>query len=75
VMATKKQTNPPQQYDVTLVAPDEVEVISLDGIDVVELHPVQFEQVTEGGVVKIKAVRSYRLLRPNKQVSTITKEK
>jgi len=57
------------------VYPDGVEIVSLDGTDVLELHPVRFEQVTEGGAIKIKAVQSYRLLRPNKQVSTITKEK
>jgi len=50
------------------VYPDGVEVISLDGIDVVELHPVRFERVTEGGSIKIKAVQSYRILRPNVQV-------
>jgi hypothetical protein len=47
------------------VYPDGVEVISLDGIDVLELHPVRFEQVTEDGAIKIKAVQNYRLLRPN----------
>ena len=47
------------------VYPDGVEVISLDGTDVLELHPVRFERVTEGGAVKIKAVQSYRVLRSN----------
>ena len=57
------------------VYPDGVEIVSIDGADVLELHPVRFERVTEGGSIKIKAVQSYRVLRPNKQVSTITKEK
>ena len=47
------------------VYPDGVEIVSLDGTDVLELHPVRFEQVTEGGAIKIKAVQSYRLLRHN----------
>ncbi len=47
------------------VYPDGVEVVSLDGTDVLELHPVRFEQVTDGGAIKIKAVQSYRLLRSN----------
>ena len=51
------------------VYPDGVEVVSLDGTDVLELHPVQFEQVTEGGAVKIKAVQNYRLLRSNAEVT------
>ena len=50
------------------VYPDGVEVVSLDGTDVLELHPVRFEQVTEGGAIKIKAVQSYRLLRPNARI-------
>ena len=56
------------------VYPDGVEVVSIDGTDILELHPIRFEQVTEGGAIKIKAVQDYRVLRPNKQVSTITKE-
>jgi len=52
------------------VYPDGVEVVSLDGTDVLELHPVRFEQVTEGGAIKIKAVQSYRLLlRPNAELT------
>ena len=47
------------------VYPDGVEIVSLEGTDVLELHPVRFEQVTEGGAIKIKAVQSYRVLRPN----------
>lgn len=50
------------------VYPDGVEVVSVDGTDILELHPVRFEQVAEGGVIKIKAVQSYRLLRPNAEV-------
>ena len=45
--------------------PDKVEVVALDGKDILELHPIRFEQVTEGGSIKIKAVQDYRLLRPN----------
>jgi len=51
------------------VYPDGVEVVSLDGTDVLELHPVRFEQVTEGDSIKIKAVQDYRLLRPNASLS------
>ena len=47
------------------VYPDGVEVVSVDGTDIIELHPVRFEQVTEGGSIKIKAVQSYRFLRSN----------
>ncbi|MBU0753269.1 MAG: hypothetical protein KJ787_03060 [Gammaproteobacteria bacterium] len=51
------------------VYPDGVEIVSLDETDVLELHPVRFEQVTEGGAIKIKAVQSYRLLRPNVELT------
>ena len=50
---------------VRKVYPDKVEVVALDGKDILELHPVRFEQVTEGVLIKIKAVQSYRLLRSN----------
>ena len=49
------------------IYPDKVEVVALDGIDILELHPIRFEQVTEGGSIKIKAVQDYRVLRPNAQ--------
>jgi len=51
--------------------PDKVEVVALDGKDILELHPIRFEQVTEGGSIKIKAVQDYRLLRPNAKVSGV----
>lgn len=50
---------------VRKVYPDKVEVVALDGTDILELHPIRFEQVTEGGSIKIKAVQGYRLLRSN----------
>lgn len=54
---------------VRKVYPDKVEVVALDGKDILELHPIRFEQVTEGGSIKIKAVQDYRLLRPNAESS------
>jgi len=47
---------------VCKIYPDKTEVIALDGKDILELHPMTFEQVTEGGAIKIKAVQKYRLL-------------
>ena len=38
------------------------EIISIDGIEILEFFPVQFEQVTEGHEIKTKAVRNYRFL-------------
>ena len=49
---------------VRKIYPDKIEVIALDGKNILELHPMTFEQVTEGGAIKIKAVQKYRLL-PN----------
>ena len=49
---------------VRKIYPDKIEVIALDGKDILELHPMTFEQVTEGGAIKLKAVQKYRLL-PN----------
>lgn len=49
---------------VRKVYPDKVEVVALDGKNILELHPIRFEQVTEGSSIKIKAVQDYRLLRP-----------
>ena len=51
------------------IYPDKVEVVALDGKDILELHPIRFEQVTEGGSIKIKAVQDYRVLRPNAGVT------
>lgn len=51
---------------VRKVYPDKVEVVALDGKDILELRPMRLEQVTEGSSIKIKAVQGYRFLRPNK---------
>jgi hypothetical protein len=51
------------------VLPDGVEILALDGEDILELHPVRFEQTTEAGSIKIKAVQNYRLLRHNVDVT------
>ena len=53
---------------VRKVYPDKVEVVALDGKDILELHPIRFEHVTEGGSIKIKAVQDYRVLRSNDRV-------
>lgn len=50
---------------VRKIYPDKVEVIALDGKDILELHPMTFEQVTEGGAIKINAAQDYRLLHPS----------
>ena len=49
---------------VRKIYPDKIEVIAIDGKDILELDPMTFEQVTEGGAIKIKAVQKYRML-PN----------
>jgi hypothetical protein len=51
------------------IYPNKVEVVALDGKDILELHPIRFEQVTEGGSIMIKAVQDYRVLRPNPNIS------
>ncbi len=50
---------------VRKVHSDKVEVVALDGKDIIELHPIRFERGTEGGSIKIKAVQDYRVLRYN----------
>ena len=50
---------------VRKVYPNKVEVIAIDGKDILEFHPIRFEQVTEGGSIKIKVVQDYRVLHPN----------
>lgn len=50
---------------VCKIYPDKVEVVELDGKEILELHPIRFEQVTEGCSIKIKAVQGYRALGPN----------
>lgn len=54
---------------VRKVYPDKVEVVALDGKDILELHPIRLEQMTEGGSIKIKAVQDYRVLCPNAAVN------
>ena len=49
--------------------PDGVEIVELDGNGILELHPVRFEQTTEGGSIKIKAVQDYRVLRSNVELT------
>ncbi len=54
---------------VRKVYPNKVEVIAIDGKDILEFHPIRFEQVTEGGSIKIKVVQDYRVLHPNVELS------
>lgn len=42
--------------------PSTVDVIALDGKNILELYPVRLEHVTEDGVFKIKAVQNYHML-------------
>ena len=54
---------------VRKIYPDGIEVVALDGKDILELHPIRFEQTTEGGSIKIKAVQDYRVLGSNPKSS------
>lgn len=45
------------------VFPDGIEIFCLDGVELIELHPPQFEIVDEGLQTKIIATRNYRALK------------
>ena len=44
---------------------DRVEVVELDGKEILEMHPIRFEKVMEGGSINLKSVQDYRILRSN----------